>query len=78
MKWPTLLFICLFAISATLYAVTLKEDMKICGICGQPVHVTVAKNLLTGGSMDLDLRPVPERRDTLKYQIQVCYKCNYC
>ena len=28
--------------------------------------------------MDLDLRPAPEKRDTLKYQIQLCRKCNYC
>ena len=28
--------------------------------------------------MDLDLRPAPEKRDTLKYQIQLCRKCGYC
>ena len=79
MKRPTLLFICLFAISTALHAVTFKEDTKICGVCGQPVHVTIAQNLLTGGgSMDLDLRPAPEKRDTLKYQIQLCRKCGYC
>ena len=79
MKQATLLFICLFAISAALHAVTFKEDTKICGVCGQPVHVTIAQNLLTGGgSMDLDLRPAPEKRDTLKYQIQLCRKCGYC
>jgi hypothetical protein len=78
MKRPTLLFICLFAISAALQAVTFKEDTKICGVCGQPVHVTIVQKLLTGGSMDLDLRPAPEKRDTLKYQIQVCRECNYC
>ena len=48
MKRPTLLFICLFAISVALHAVTFKEDTKICGVCGQPVHVTIAQNLLTG------------------------------
>ena len=79
MKQATLLFICLFAISAALHAVTFKEDTKICGVCGQVVHVTIAQNLLTGGgSMDLDLRPAPEKRDTLKYQIQLCQKCGYC
>ena len=79
MKRQSLIYTCLFTISIALHAVTLKEDTKICGVCGQPVHVTVAQNLLTGGgSMDLDLRPAPEKRDTLKYQIQVCRKCNYC
>ncbi len=78
MKRLSLLFICFFTISITLHAVTLKEDTKICGVCGQPVLVTVVQRLLTGGSMDLDLRPAPEKRDTLKYQIQVCKKCNYC
>jgi hypothetical protein len=78
MKRPTLLFICLFAISAALQAVTFKEDTKICGVCGQPVHVTIAKHALAAGAMDLDLRPAPEKRDTLKYQIQLCRKCGYC
>jgi hypothetical protein len=79
MKRLSLLYTCLFTISVALHAVTLKEDTKICGVCGQPVHVTIAQKLLTGGgSMDLDLRPAPEKRDTLKYQIQVCKKCNYC
>ena len=79
MKQQTLFFICLFTISVILHAVTFKEDTKICGVCGQPVHVTIAQNILTGGgSMDLDLRPAPEKRDTLKYQIQLCRKCGYC
>ncbi len=78
MKRPTLLFICLFAISAALQAVTFKEDTKICGVCGQLVHVTIAKHALAAGAMDLDLRPAPEKRDTLKYQIQLCRKCGYC
>ena len=79
MKRQSLLYTCLFTISVALHAVTLKEDTKICGVCGQPVHVTIVQKLLTGGgSMDLDLRPAPEKRDTLKYQIQVCRKCNYC
>ena len=79
MKRLILLFFCLFAISNALHAVTFKEDTKICGVCGQPVHVTIAQNLLTGGgTMDLDLRPAPEKRDTLKYQIQLCRKCGYC
>ena len=60
MKRPTLLFICLFAISAALQAVTFKEDTKIGGVCGQPVHVTIAKHALAAGAMDLDLRPAPE------------------
>ena len=54
-----------------MHALTLKEDTKICGVCGQPVHVTVVQRLLSGGAMDLDLRPAPEKRDTLKYQIQL-------
>lgn len=78
MKRQSLLFTCLFIISATMHALTLKEDTKICGVCGQPVHVTVVQRLLSGGAMDLDLRPAPEKRDTLKYQIQLCRKCNYC
>ncbi|MBR4901344.1 MAG: DUF2225 domain-containing protein [Victivallales bacterium] len=78
MKRQSLFFTCFFIIYAVLHAVTLKEDTKICGVCGQPVHVTITQHLLTGGSMDLDLRPAPEKRNTLKYQIQVCHKCNYC
>ena len=79
MKRQSLLFTFFFIISTALYAVTFKEDTKICGVCGQPVHVTVAVNVLAGGgSMDLDIRPAPEKRDTLKYQIQLCKKCNYC
>ena len=77
MKKPVLLSICLLAVTVV-HAATFREETKICGVCGQPVHVTVAENLLTGGSMDLDLRPAPEKRDTLKYQIQVCRKCGYC
>jgi hypothetical protein len=69
MKRQSLLFICFFTISITLHAITLKEDTKICGVCGQPVHVTIVQKLLTGGSMELDLRPAPEKRDTLKYQM---------
>ena len=65
MKRQSLLFTCLFIISATMHALTLKEDTKICGVCGQPVHVTVVQRLLSGGAMDLDLRPAPEKRDTL-------------
>ena len=78
MKRQSLLFTCLVIISATMHALTLKEDTKICGVCGQPVHVVIAQKLLAGGSMDLDLRPPLEKRNTLKYQIQHCHKCNYC
>ena len=78
MKRPSLLLTCFFIISAALHAVTFEEDTKICGVCGQPVHVTIARNVLTSGSMDLDLRPAPEKRNTLKYQIQLCQHCGYC
>ena len=79
MKLPFVMIVCLSVVSLPVKAVTLKEDTKICGVCNQPVHVTVAEKILTGGgSMDLDTRPAPEKRDTLKYQIQFCPKCGYC
>ena len=78
MKLSVMFFACIVAAVSALHAVTLKEDTKICGVCGQAVHVTIVVSAPTSGSMDLDLRPAPEKRDTLKYQIQHCPKCGYC
>ena len=77
MKLSSMLFICFTSIVFNAYAVTFKEDTKLCGVCNQPVHVKTAQTK-TFGPMDLDLRPAPEKRDTLKYQIQLCRKCGYC
>lgn len=72
------ILVCFIAAAIATHALTLKDETKICGVCGQPVHVTIAANVLSGGSMDLDLRPTSEKRNTLKYQIQLCRKCAYC
>jgi len=68
-----LMFFCAFA-----FALELEEKVKICGVCGNVVRVTTVVSANTFGSMDLDLRPAPERRDTLKYQIELCRDCGYC
>ena len=78
MKPPVMLFVCVIAAAFAVKAVTLKDEVKICGVCGQPVHVKIVTSAPTAGSKDLDLRPAPEQRNTLKYQIQYCPKCAYC
>ncbi|MBP5673055.1 MAG: DUF2225 domain-containing protein [Lentisphaeria bacterium] len=78
MKSSAIFFVCIVVATFTAQAFDIKDDTKICGVCSQPVHVKIAISIQTVGSRDLDLRPAPELRDTLKYQIQYCPKCGYC
>ena len=55
----------------------LMPSKKICAVCGKEHIFTVVVSTSSFGSMDLDTRPPKMKRDTLKYEIQICDQCLY-
>ncbi len=49
-----------------------------CGACGEPVRHDAVRSTTAVGLQDLDTRPPPEARYTLRTQVQRCPSCGYC
>lgn len=56
----------------------LSRQSFTCACCGAQSEGTVLCSTNAFGSMDLDMRPPPMKRDTLNQQIQQCPDCGYC
>lgn len=52
-----------------------KESCRVCGTVSEHIQIGPTKSL---GAPDLDSRPSPMMRSTLKFQIRRCPLCGYC
>ena len=57
---------------------TIFPQTVTCGYCGTENEIVVIGSTNAFGSMDLDMRPPPMKRDTLAQQIHQCHVCRYC
>ena len=53
------------------------SSKRTCAVCGKEHVFNVVMSTSSFGSMDLDTRPPRMKRDTLKYEIQMCDHCLY-
>ena len=53
------------------------SSKKTCAVCGQAHMFYEIRSTNAMGYMDLDTRPPMMKRDTLRYEIQMCDKCFY-
>ena len=53
------------------------SSKRTCAVCGKEHVFNVVISTSSFGSMDLDTRPPRMKRDTLKYEIQMCDHCLY-
>ena len=56
----------------------LQKVTSCCANCGKESEQTVILGVSSFGEPDLDLRPAPQERQALKYQVQECPHCHYC
>lgn len=57
---------------------TLYTKETTCAACGNKFETTEVGSTNEFGSMDLDMRPPPMKRDILEYEIQECPRCHCC
>lgn len=57
---------------------TLYKKSVDCAVCLTTQEITLVGSTNAFGSMDLDMRPPPMERNTLKYQIHWCEECGFC
>lgn len=57
---------------------TLYTRETTCAACGHKFETTEVGSTNEFGSMDLDMRPPPMKRDILDYEIQECPRCHSC
>ncbi len=56
---------------------TLAPQTVKCALCGQKTEIVAVASTNEFGSCDLDLRPPPMARDTLKHQVFRCSNCGF-
>ena len=57
---------------------TLFKEEETCFVCGKSSEHTVLGSTNAFGSPDLDLRPPPMKRSTIRHWVQRCPFCGYC
>jgi hypothetical protein len=57
---------------------TLFKEEESCFVCGRSSEHTVLGSTNAFGSPDLDLRPPPMKRSTIRHWVQRCPFCGYC
>jgi hypothetical protein len=51
---------------------------RTCAVCGRESQQTALGSTSSFGAPDLDLRPAPLERHTLRQQVEACPHCGYC